>query len=311
MSSATPPGGRTATPDAPPAIPPVVMRLPRAHEKKMDRVVARAMRRGDMSGAVVIVVRHGAVVFRKAYGHAQVVPERLAMQPDALFDLASLTKPMVTATLITRLARRGALDVKDTVAKHLPAFAARGKAKITIEQLLTHTGGLPAANALRDYRGGRKLAISNIMDASLAHKVGERVYSDVGYIVLGELIAKVTGKPLDEVAKSAIFAPIDMDETGYAPGAALRQRAVPTEQRDGRMLKGTVHDPRAHLLDGVAGHAGLFSTADDVAKFMMMLLDHPEHAALGYKPYLRGYGHTGFTGTSLWLDRSSRAAWRS
>ena len=232
------------------------------------------------------------------------------------------------------------------MAKHLPAFAAKGKDKITVEHLLLHTGGLVADNPEGDYRDGRDKALERIHALTPPSAPGERfVYSDVGFIVLGELVEKVSGTSLDAFAKKNIFDPLGMNETGFRPGDKLKGRAAPTVKRDGHWLAGEVHDPRAAGLGGVAGHAGLFSTADDLAVFAQMLLDGGAYngkrvlkaetvklmtaardvpggqraygwdVATAYsanrgKGFTRGegFGHTGFTGTSLWIDPPSRTA---
>ncbi len=282
-------------------------------------------------------------MFLRAYGLRSKDPEERPMTVDTVFDLASLTKVVATAPSIHLLAEQGKIKLSAPVARYLPAFGAKGKEAITVEQLLLHTGGLVADNPLTDYRGGRAEALGRIDALAPAHDPGSAFeYSDVGYIVLGELVEAVSGQPLDVFAREHLFAPLGMDDTAYDPGAALLARAAPTEPRDGAMLEGEVHDPRAHLLGGVAGHAGLFSTAADLARFAAMLLDKgkpgpgsparvlapstlramttprdlPDGAkrTLGWdvRPGLAGgpggYGHTGFTGTSLWIDPASDTA---
>jgi len=313
---------------------------------RIDAVVNQAVDKGDLPGAVVLIVHQGHVVFRKAYGQRAKKPEPIAMTVDTVFDLASLTKSIATATSIMLLVEQGQLSVSDPVAKHLPAFGAKGKDKITVEQLLLHTSGLIADNALADYKGGKKKAIERICDLELQNEPGTRfTYSDVNYIVLGELVERIADKPLDAFAQKHIFKPLGMTETGFRPSDALKERCAPTEQRDGHWMIGEVHDPRAHLLGDVAGHAGLFSTADDLAVFAQMLLDGgvyrdhrilsaatvrtmttPREVPKGLRAYGwdvqtaysanrgegfkagTGFGHTGFTGTSLWLDPDSQTA---
>ena len=313
---------------------------------RIDAVVNLAIEKGELPGAVVLVVHRGHVVFRRAYGQRSKQPVAVPMTADTVFDLASLTKPIATATSIMVLVEQGKLRPSDLVAKYLPSFAAKGKDKITVEQLLLHTSGLIADNALADYKDGKKKAIERICDLEPQSEPGARfTYSDVNYIVLGELVDQVGGIPLDEFVQKHIFKPLGVKETGFRPPAALKERIAPTEQRDGHWLVGEVHDPRAHLLGGVAGHAGLFSTADDLAVFAQMLLnggqwrDRRILAALtvrtmtlpraipkglrtygwdvqtafssnrgeSFKPG-SGFGHTGFTGTSLWLDPPSETA---
>ena len=186
------------------------------------------------------------VIFRRAYGLRSKKPVEAAMTEDTVFDLASLTKPIATATSIMLLVEQGELRVTDPVAKYLPAFAAKGKDKITIEQLLLHTSGLIADNPIADYKDGHDKAIERICDLAPTQAPGSKfVYSDVNFIVLGEIVGKVAGKPLDEFAKENIFTPLGMTETAFKPDDALRKRCAPTEQREGRWMIGEVHDPRA------------------------------------------------------------------
>jgi uncharacterized protein YbbC (DUF1343 family) len=300
----------------------------------VDDIVTGAIDRGEVPGAVIAVVRGGAVVFEKAYGLRSKEPDERPMTADTVFDLASLTKAVVTAPSIMLLAEQGKLRLADPVARHLPSFGKRGKDVITVEQLLLHTSGLLADNALADYQGGRDKAFARIDALEPTRDPGTAfVYSDVGFIVLGELVEKVSGEALDAFARKRIFEPLGMRDTAYNPPPALAARAAPTEPRDGRLLQGEVHDPRAHLLGGVAGHAGLFSTAADLAIFARMLLrkgrdgetrilapptllrmtaphELPDGArrALGWDLQAGRYGHTGFTGTSLWIDPASDTA---
>jgi serine-type D-Ala-D-Ala carboxypeptidase len=238
------------------------------------------------------------------------------------------------------LAEQGKLEVDDAVAKHWPEFGQAGKESITIRQLLTHQGGLIPDNDLADYADGPARAFERIGSAAPQHPPATVFsYSDVGLIVLGEVVRRVSCQDLREFTAEHIFEPLGMHETGYLPGEALRDRAAPTERRDGHWMQGEVHDPRAYALGGVAGHAGLFSTAEDVAIYAQMILGRGERAgvrvlqpatvtrmltpievpggglrALGWD-MRSGYssnrgegfsdaavGHGGFTGTSLWID---------
>ncbi len=313
---------------------------------RIDAAVNQAIDKGDLPGAVVLVVHRGHVIFRKAYGQRSKQPEAVAMTADTVFDLASLTKPMATATSVMLLVEQGKLSVSDPVAKYLPGFAAKGKDKITVEQLLLHTSGLLPDNALADYKDGKKKAFERIFDLEPQTEPGTRfTYSDVNYIVLGELVEQVSGTPLNEFAQKYIYKPLGMTETGFKPPGSLKERIAPTEQREGHWMVGEVHDPRAYLLGGVAGHAGLFSTVDDLAVFAQMLLNGgtyrgqrilspltvramttPREVPKGLRAYGwdvqtsyssnrgelfkpgSGFGHTGFTGTSLWLDPDSETA---
>ena len=309
----------------------------------IDTIVAEATEQKRCPGAVVLVVRQGKVVFRKAYGLRATTPLQEPMTTDTVFDLASLTKPIATAGSVLRLVQDGKLRLDDRVATHLPGFGKHGKERITVEQLLLHTGGLIADNALRDYGDGKKKALERIDDLRPLAEPGKRfLYSDVGYIVLGELVEKLAGRPLDEYARKTLFEPLGLPELTYRPGKALAARCAPTEAVKGRWLRGEVHDPRARALGGVAGHAGLFGSADDLAVYAQMLLDGgvwrsrrvfdeptvrlltaPRPVPGGWRTpgfdartafssnrgeAFGGFGHTGFTGTSLWVDPPSRTA---
>lgn len=324
-------------------------RLPRAQPEQVgmqskrlagiDRLLDRAIAAGELPGAVVLIGHRGHIVFHQAYGHRQLLPEPVAMQTDTLFDLASLTKPIATATAIMQLLEQGRLRLRDPVAKHLPQFAAEGKEQVTIEQLLLHTSGLIADNPLSDYQGDNRAIRNNFLTLALTYPPGSQFrYSDVGFQVLGELVEVVSGRELAQYCRDEIFQPLGMLETGFLPPESLRRRAATTQQRDGRWMIGEVHDPRAWAMGGVAGHAGLFSTADDVAVYAQTLLKLGRHGAtriLGPQTVRRmtaehpvpsgirglgwdkqsgyssnrgetmtpaAYGHGGFTGTSLWID---------
>jgi uncharacterized protein YbbC (DUF1343 family) len=328
---------------------------------RIDGAVEEAIGRGELPGAVVLVGRGDRVLFRKAYGSRAVVPVREPMTLDTVFDLASLTKPVATGTSVMILVERGEVALLDPVVKYLPEFGAGGgdRDKVTVEQLLTHRAGLAADDPLDLYTGTREEIFSRKFRLPLESPPGARFqYSDVGYEVLGELVAKVSGMPLDEFAEKNIFQPLGMRDTHFRPLVTLRflgerialtgisrppiSRIAPTERRDDRWLRGEVHDPRAYAVGGVAGHAGVFSTADDLSRFCRMILyggrlgkarilsslavdamTRPRFfgddslRALGWDvstAYSRNrgdlfppgsFGHTGFTGTSLWLDPSS------
>jgi serine-type D-Ala-D-Ala carboxypeptidase len=312
---------------------------------EIDELVQQAMRQGKTPGAVVAVGRHDRMLYRQAYGERAVLPVRHDMTADTIFDLASLTKPIVTGTLAAWLIERGELGLSDAVSKYLPEFRGQSKETVTVEQLLLHTSGLPPSNPLADYRQGRERARARAVGSVLEAYPGRRfIYSDVGYIVLGMLLERVTGEPLDVTARRVIWEPLGMKDTRYCRRLCDSPRIAPTELASGRHaspIRGEVQDPRAYLLGGVAGHAGLFSSADDLSRFARMLLgqgeldgerilsadavrefteprpvpgggvrslgwdvsSHYSHAR-GVALSERAFGHGGYTGTSLWVDPS-------
>lgn len=306
---------------------------------KIDLAVAEGLRREWMPGCVVMVGHQGKIVFHKAYGNKQVQPETIAMTTDTVFDMASITKPIATATSVMKLVELGKINIDETVAHYIPEFAANGKGEITVRQLLIHQGGLLPDNALSDYEDGPSKAFERIYALGTRVKPGTTfMYTDVGFMVLAKLVERVSGKNVHQFSQEFLFKPLGMQETGYNPDAALRKRAATTQQREGRWMRGEVHDPRAYRLDGIAGHAGLFSTSSDLARFAQMLLGQGtyqdkqvlavETVALMTKPnivssglrglgwdirtgysYNRGdlltdqaFGHGGFTGTTFWVD---------
>lgn len=306
---------------------------------EIDAVVARAIAEGHMPGCVVAIGRREQLVLLKAYGHRQLEPVAELMTTDTVFDLASLTKPIATAISIMLLRDEGRLRLDDPVTKHWPEFRAEGKDTITIEHLLRHTGGLIADNRLDDYLHGPAAAWQNIAGLKPTAPPEERfIYSDVGFLVLGRVVERISGLSLDEFTRRRIFEPLQMTESGYRPAETLRRRSAPAEKRNGAFIRGEVHDPRAFHLGGVAGHAGLFSTASDLARYAALMagrgrlqdrqllsetaweeMTRPREVPRGrrtcgwdnYSGYSsnRGhgfstmaFGHGGFTGTALWID---------
>jgi len=313
-----------------------------AHDfDQVDALLQAAVVHGNMPGAVLEIGHNGQVVYRKAFGSRSLEPTREAMTADTIFDLASLTKVIATTTSVMQLVDEGRVRIEDPVAVYLPEFAQNGKAQITIRELMTHFSGLPPDLDLKEPWHGRDTAFKMAMEVQLANPPGTRfVYSDINFEVLGFIVQKVTGMPLNEYAATHVFAPLDMTETTFLPPGSWVPRIAPTQyDEDGIMLRGVVHDPTARRMGGVAGHAGLFSTADDLAKFVQNLLsENPKvltRAAIeemstpqqpGTTGILRGlgwdidspysgprgklfpvgsYGHTGFTGTSIWIDPES------
>lgn len=305
----------------------------------IDRIVEEGLKRNNMPGAVVVVGHQGKIAYQKAFGFREVRPNRVPMTLDTVFDLASLTKPIATATSVMQLIESEKLKLNEPIATYFPEFAQNGKDGITVFHLLTHQSGLIPDNPLKDYQDGPAKAWERICGLEPLAKPGERfLYSDVNFIVLGKLIEKVTGQSVHEYSGEHIFRPLGMTETGYLPGEELRRRAAVTQEREGRWMRGEVHDPRAYLLEGVAGHAGLFSTASDLAVYAQMMIELGTYQGIKIlnestaremtKAYpvpggFRGlgwdkkssysinrgdlfsetaFGHGGFTGTAIWID---------
>ena len=251
-----------------PRLAPADLGLNAGNLAEMDGLIATAVAEKKMPGCVVLIGRSKGIAWLKAYGDKRVEPEHEAMTDDTVFDLASLTKPLATATSVMKLAEQGKLSIDDPVSKHLPDFAVEGKEAITIRDLLVHRSGLIPDNAIGDYLEGPLKAKERLLALKPTAPVGTKfMYSDVNFMVLGEVFAEVSGAPLNEFVRDQLFMPLDMTETTYLPSDGLALRAAPTEQRDGKWMQGQVHDPRSYRLGGVAGHAGLFGTARDLAKY--------------------------------------------
>ncbi len=305
----------------------------------LDSAIEAAIAQGKLPGCVVTVGRRDEVLFERAYGSRSILPERTPMTVDTVFDLASLTKPIATATSVMVLAGRGKIDLRARASRYVPELSKLPP--FTVEHLLLHTSGLPAGTPVADY-ADRPLLFKKIGQLAPKSKPGERyLYSDVGFVILEEIVRRTSGKDLATFTKEEIFTPLEMNETGFSPQSSLRTRAAPTELRDGAWMIGEVHDPRAFALGGVAGHAGLFSTARDLVRYAQALLgrgslrsgrllDETTFAkfvsprevpggirALGWDVSSRSsvnrsallskqaFGHGGFTGTALWVDPAS------
>lgn len=308
----------------------------------VDRIMNSAVERGVIPGAVVLVGHNGTIVYSKAFGMRSLEPDQEPMTVDTIFDIASLTKCVATATSVMKLVEEGKIRLNDPVATYLPEFARNGKENITIRQLLTHFSGLPEDLDLNAAWRGRNTAFQLAMDAKPIFPPGARfLYSDVNFETLGFVVEKVSGLSLDEYAAKNIFDPLGMQETRFLPPTEWRHRIAPTEYDEHHhMLRGTVHDPTARRMGGVAGDAGVFSTADDLARYAQDMLSGfhvltPETVEKMTTPQqpptatvLRGlgwdidspfssnrgeffpvgsFGHTGFTGTSMWIDPTTNS----
>ena len=325
--------------------------LDRGRLDRIEALVEAAVSEGALPGAVVLAGDSRGVVYREAFGHRAVAPTPEPMTIDTIFDLASLTKVVATTTAVMILVEEGRLRLNDPVAHHLPGFERHDKGGITIGHLLTHVSGLRPDLDLDEPWVGYDTAISLAFEEMPVAPPGARfLYSDINFFLLGEIVSRLGGMSLDAFVAARVFGPLGMTDTTFNPAPTLKARIAPTERCteygwpcDGpgmQMLRGTVHDPTARRMQGIAGHAGLFSTADDLAVFCRMLLSggvyegvqilspltvsrmtapstptgEPNRRGLGWDlesvysanrgelfPPL-SFGHTGFTGTSLWLD---------
>ena len=345
-SCAPPPPARVAT--APPPIkyiPPEVglnnSGLDTALAGKLDKLVKTAIEEAVAPGVAIAVGRNGRIAYMKGYGYIDWNrPGSPPVDTNTLYDLASLTKVIATTTLAMILEEGGQLDLNRTVVSYLPEFNSPEKAQITVRQLLTHSGGLEAGANIYGTARGRDQYLYQINARPLEYTPGTNmIYSDWDMILVQLVMERITGKTLDVLAAEKIFRPLGMIDTQFQPSFTLRSRIAPTQTDDARggLLWGTVHDENAWAIGGVAGHAGLFSTAKDLALFSMMILNGGEGAngvrivkpatiarwtarqgkestrALGWDSPEGGssagqffspwsFGHTGFTGTSIWID---------
>ncbi len=307
----------------------------------ISTIVEGAIRAGQIPGAVIVIGHQGKVVFRQAFGSRAYAPKREAMTLDTLFDIASLTKVVATTPALLQLVERGKLSLDDPVVKHWPKFKGHGKERITLRELLTHYSGLRAGLPLKKNWSGYDSALEKIAAEKPVHPPGSRfLYSDMNFIILGELVRRVSGQSLDAYCREHIFQPLDMKNTRFLPPRSLYGRLAPTMEDN----LGEVHDPVALRMGGVAGHAGVFSTADDLGLFAQAILDGGSHASsrvlspqaiekmilpqspadkipqrgLGWAIHSSSisnsgaswseclppgsFGHKGYTGTMIWID---------
>ena len=324
--------------DGLPARPAASVGMSATRLETIDRIVKRGITAGGYPGASVIVGRRGYSVFEKGYGRLGWTSGSAAVVPDeSIYDLASLTKVVGTATAAMILWDEGRLELDAPVSKYLPAFSGGTKDLVTVRHLLTHTSGLPAGRDLRRLASSPWEARNLVMSTSLACAPGRcQVYSDLGADVLGFTVEAISGQGLDAFLNERVFGPLGMSDTHFRPEASERDRTAPTEVSPprGYPLRGEVHDENAWALGGVAGHAGLFSTAADLSLFAQMMLNRgtfngirivSDSAVARFTQRTSGtralgwdtsdgegtagvhmgetaYGHTGFTGTSLWID---------
>jgi uncharacterized protein YbbC (DUF1343 family)/CubicO group peptidase (beta-lactamase class C family) len=314
---------------------------------RIDDLLHEAIEKKKLPGAVVLVGLNDHVAYRRAFGNRALFPITEPMTLDTIFDLASLTKVVATTPSIMLLVEQGRLRLKDRVSMYIPNYGRHNKSNITIQHLLIHMSGLRADLDLSKPWKGYDTAIALAEAEVPVAKPGARfTYSDINFLLLGAIVARVSGKSLDEFARENIFEPLGMQDTMFNPPAMLKSRIAPTGRYRGPdkpVFRGQVHDPTAYRMGGVAGHAGLFSTADDLARFCRMLvgggtlgdrrvlspltirkmsspstppternvrglgwdLDSKYSANRGDLFPSGSFGHTGFTGPSLWLDPMS------
>ena len=312
----------------------------------IDEIANREIQLGNIPGAVILIGHQGSVVYRRAFGYRALEPQKIPMTEDTIFDLASLTKPIATATAVMQLVEQGKIGLDEPVARYWPEFGANGKKEIRVRDLLKHSSGFRAGLNGNSSWSGYGEGLKQVLEEKPVSPPGKSfLYSDINFIVLGELVARVSGLPLDRYCARWIFDKLGMKDTGFKPEDAQRSRIAPTTYLNGKLLQGEVHDPTAYKMGGVSGHAGLFSTADDLAVFVQMLLNGgsangaeilrpasiEEMTArqqtvngagwwgLGWEiaPLFnsnrdelvpaRSFGHSGFTGTSIWIDPDSKS----
>jgi len=310
----------------------------------VDAAATDAITSGEIPGVVVLVGREDEILLHRAWGSRAVVPHPLPMLPDTIFDIASLTKPFGTTLAVMSLVERGSVHLDAPLGRYLREFRPASFSQVTIRRILTHAAGLPAIPATRALAGGFPRAARALAGKALDYTPGGGFqYSDTGFILLAEVVRRVSGEPVDRYLRHAVFEPLGLRDTSFHPTDAMRARVAPTEFSEGGLLQGRVHDPRARQLGGVAGHAGMFSTAADLARLCRMLLNQgsldgrrilrPETVrtmwtrtpdpdggrALGWDisstfshtmaPFFPAgsLGHTGFTGTAVWVDPPTRS----
>lgn len=321
---------------------------PAAHARQYADVAAAiqaGIRQGVFPGAVVVIGRQDTVLYSRAFGRFTWASTSAVPSVDStLWDLASLTKVVATASTAMRLADRGQLDLESTVGRYLPRFTGGGREFVTLRMLLDHTSGLPAFAPLYRNADTREAAIARLWEVPLRRLPGRSPdYSDLNAILLALVMEVITGQPFDDLVRQEVFDPLGMTETLFAPPASLRGRIAPSMRDDRGPIAGRPSDPNAFALGGIAGHAGVFGTAADLARFAQAWLrqgrlsedvrwvgastmsqflargpqtgsrllgwDSPRNivprnttTSFGSLPSTMTYGHTGWSGTSMWVD---------
>ncbi len=309
--------------------------------ERVDSIVTAAIRDSAFPGAQVLVAGKGRVVYGKAFGHFTYHPNSPTVTLETMYDCASLTKVIATTSAMMKLYGDKKISLDDKISKFIPQFAEGKKSEITIRHLLTHSSGLPPFRQLWKFVPDARFAFDSVYATNLVANPGDTtIYSDLGFITLGKVVEQLSGKSLGAFVKENFFDQLRMTRTMYKPSTELRANVAPTEVDTlwrKRLVQGIVHDENADFLGGVSGHAGLFSTASDLAAFMQMLMNGGTHGgtrylesstialftkkqsekssrALGWDTKSptgssagnlfspNSFGHTGFTGTSIWAD---------
>jgi uncharacterized protein YbbC (DUF1343 family)/CubicO group peptidase (beta-lactamase class C family) len=328
-----------------PQEPPVAAPFNASKLEEIDAAIDQAIAEKRCPGAV-LWLEHRGVTYLKAYGHRALVPAEEPMTEDTIFDAASLTKVIACTPAVMLLVERGQVKLEEPVQTYIPEFKGEGKEAITVRQLMTHASGLRGDIETRTDWHGQTVAIEKACAEKLLSPPGTAFrYSDINFFLLGEIVQRVSHTPLEEFVAREVYQPLKMSDTGFLPLKAKLDRIAPTEVVKGNPYRGVVHDPTARHMGGVAGHAGLFTTAPDLAQYARMLLNHGSLAGVRiFKPETvdlmtsvqspasikarrglgwdidsgysgpRGklfpvgsYGHTGWTGTSLWIDPFSQS----
>lgn len=308
--------------------------------ERIAPIVKESIRHGYYPGAVILAGHKGKIIYRGVFGNQRTSPDKAPMRLNTIFDIASLTKVVATAPAVMQLVEEGKVELDSHVAKYWPEFAKTGKEKITVRQLLTHTSGLPPDVT----PGSKKEVFHRIEKMKLQNPIGTKfVYSDVNFIALAHLVELISGEPFERYVQSHLFQPLNMKETTFRPSARLKDRIAPTIIVKKKLRWGNVQDPIAYSMGGVAGHAGVFSTAEDLGRYAECLLKGGESThghilsplsilkmttpqtpsaisdvrALGWDMdsvysnrgvlfSTQSFGHTGWTGTSIWIDPATQ-----
>ena len=308
---------------------------------QVDEIIQSAIKDSAFPGAVVLVSKEGKLIYEKAFGHLTYDDTSATVTINTIYDIASLTKVIATTTAAMICFDKKLVSLDDPVAKYIPEFAQNGKEKVTIKNLLLHNSGLPAFKRFYKNYSSAGEVINDIYKTPLSYEPGSKtVYSDLGFITLAKIVEQVTGKGFDVFCKEEIFIPLQMNSTFFNPSDSLQYKIAPTEYDNywrNKLVWGKVHDETSALLNGVTGHAGLFSTAEDISNLLQLLLNSgtfngyqiikPETVKLFTTRYsekstralgwdtkseekssagnifdITSFGHLGFTGTSIWID---------